>query len=157
MQYEGGYYNNKFLKLNIEYDKSIKFNNKFFEAINYTQSVPMSINKPYLKWLLEQELDIILAQFTNITLNNLQAYCSKDFSSLSIDIINTLNEIASTLYMAKLFSSIPKIYIPMHYDFRGRLYCSSYPLHFYTSDIFDIYPEFVNCSVLLYKAEHSKQ
>lgn len=136
MQYEGGYYNNKFLKLNIEYDKSIKFNNKFFEAINYTQSVPMSINKPYLKWLLEQELDIILAQFTNITLNNLQAYCSKDFSSLSIDIINTLNEIASTLYMAKLFSSIPKIYIPMHYDFRGRLYCSSYPLHFYTSDIF---------------------
>jgi hypothetical protein len=137
MQYEGGYLNNNYLKINIEFNKSIKFKKKFLNAINYLQEIPLRINKNYLKFLLDLDLEAFSKEFQELNKGNIKNYMGGAMNKLKMEEINIINNICSTLYFAKLYSDkIPKFYIPMHYDFRGRVYCSSYPLHFYTMEIF---------------------
>ncbi len=135
-QYSGGYYSNFFMKLNIESDKSIKFNKKFLNSINYLQEVSISINIKYLKWIENNNMNLIYNNFNSITVKDVNNFLDEKFKDISFETLNIINEIVSTLYYAKLFSKFKNIYLPMHYDFRGRIYCSSYPLHYYSTDLF---------------------
>jgi DNA-dependent RNA polymerase len=135
VQYSGGYFSNYFLKLNIDKDKYIKFNNSYISSINYMQEVPLSINQKYLSWIENSNVSLLVKHF-NLNPQDLYNFMEKKYDAISINNMNILNEILSTLYYAKLFSKFKRIYLPMHYDFRGRLYCTSYPLHYYTADLF---------------------
>jgi hypothetical protein len=135
MIYEGGYLNNKFQDYYIEEDKSIEFSSDFLESINYIQQVPLKINKKYLDWLLKENIIILLKEYSTLDINIIENFVKGDVYQIPIDKFNILNEIGTTLYLALTFSKFKKIYFPVFMDFRGRHYCNSYPLQYYTNKI----------------------
>jgi hypothetical protein len=128
--YSGGYYNDLLLKLNIKFDKRISLKPNFRKAINYIQNIPVQINSNYLQFLLNSKIQILYKEFPLLNELNIKLYLNNDIHKISLNILNIINEIAFTLYFANLFAKFKKIYIPKHYDFRGRIYCTSYPLNY---------------------------
>jgi len=108
-----------------------KITRKRLEIINKIQKIPLSINRIYLNYLFQSDINI-LENYLELEFKWFSEYIFDETKSKlrSIPDLFMVLEFMEALYIAKMFKNFDKIWIPIKIDKRGRKYTQGYPLSF---------------------------
>jgi DNA-directed RNA polymerase len=123
--------------------------NNIYGQINYMSKIPFKINKDVLNYILEKgvEMKLILGSLHEKTdiQDKLDSFEKQEVISHNSRYFQEKN----ILGIAQLFKNVDKIYFPLFFDWRGRIYSNTSYLHYQSLSLAKALIQFANGDKLI--------